>query len=384
MKMKVCFNLIWSLFTMTLFCLSAGCGGGGGSNPVPTTVAVPVAAFTVSPSTGSVPVMVTFTDRSTNNPTDWLWNFGDGTTSTNPNPTHSYANPGTYTVSLKATNAAGSSNPATYVYTANPAIPPAPTNPVVNGTKGQNVTDGTNLFIVTLRNQDVYVTKFDSSNNVLWEKPILVTSGWDECRGAAFMNGFLYFICVQDDVSLPGMATGTIWFEKLDPTTGDKVKETVLVAYGAPSGLASDPATTTLYSYYSNRSGVGSEIRIDPTNGTILNSAQEQQYVQSGMQLTEQFGITVVGSDGAYVVGSIMQNAAQNRIYIVKFTKDLQTRLWSAQYRNFADSQYLDLPSSAYLSQAGYLIVEGTIDILGNAQSVKLQIDPTTGSITVL
>jgi gliding motility-associated-like protein len=37
-------------------------------------------------------------------PETWLWNFGDGNTSTQQNPTHVYADYGTYTVSLTVTN----------------------------------------------------------------------------------------------------------------------------------------------------------------------------------------------------------------------------------------------------------------------------------------
>ena len=39
--------------------------------------------------------------------TNFLWNFGDGTTSTSPNPTHSYPNPGNYIVTLTLTNSLG-------------------------------------------------------------------------------------------------------------------------------------------------------------------------------------------------------------------------------------------------------------------------------------
>jgi PKD repeat protein len=47
---------------------------------------------------------VTFNNTSTN-ATSYLWDFGDGMTSTIPSPSHTYAAPGTYTVSLSATNA---------------------------------------------------------------------------------------------------------------------------------------------------------------------------------------------------------------------------------------------------------------------------------------
>jgi PKD repeat protein len=67
----------------------------------------PVANFAGSPTTGSVPLNVQFTDQSTNNPTSWIWNFGDRTTSTLQNPSHSYTKKGTYTVTLTVTNAYG-------------------------------------------------------------------------------------------------------------------------------------------------------------------------------------------------------------------------------------------------------------------------------------
>jgi YD repeat-containing protein len=68
----------------------------------------PNAEFTASPTSGTSPLTVNFTDLSTYNPTSWWWNFGDGSTSTLRNPSHTYRNPGTYTVSLTATNAGGS------------------------------------------------------------------------------------------------------------------------------------------------------------------------------------------------------------------------------------------------------------------------------------
>ena len=47
----------------------------------------------------SAPAQVKFSNKSTNGIT-YLWNFGDGTTSTEPNPTHTYTEEGNYTVTL--------------------------------------------------------------------------------------------------------------------------------------------------------------------------------------------------------------------------------------------------------------------------------------------
>ncbi|MCL6584337.1 MAG: PKD domain-containing protein [bacterium] len=71
------------------------------------TSALPEADFSLNTSTGRGPLEVSFTDLSTNNPTSWEWDFGDGTSSTVRNPVHTYTQPGTYTVVLKAKNACG-------------------------------------------------------------------------------------------------------------------------------------------------------------------------------------------------------------------------------------------------------------------------------------
>jgi len=75
----------------------------------------PVADFTGSPTSGAAPLAVQFTDASTG-ATSWSWTFGDGGTSTAQNPSHSYAAAGAYTVSLTATNSAGSDVATTVDY----------------------------------------------------------------------------------------------------------------------------------------------------------------------------------------------------------------------------------------------------------------------------
>jgi PKD repeat protein len=53
---------------------------------------------------------IQFTDTSSNGPTGWNWNFGDGNNSTAQNATHSYNVAGTHTVSLTASNFGGSNS----------------------------------------------------------------------------------------------------------------------------------------------------------------------------------------------------------------------------------------------------------------------------------
>ncbi|NLO30109.1 MAG: PKD domain-containing protein, partial [Methanosarcina mazei] len=49
-----------------------------------------------------------FKDNSSGSPTAWNWSFGDGAYSNEKYPKHTYMAPGSYTISLTASNAAGS------------------------------------------------------------------------------------------------------------------------------------------------------------------------------------------------------------------------------------------------------------------------------------
>jgi PKD repeat protein len=64
---------------------------------------IPVVDFSYSISGTNV----TFTDLSSNTPTYWDWDFGDGGSSTDQNPAHFYATPTAFTVCLTAGNVAG-------------------------------------------------------------------------------------------------------------------------------------------------------------------------------------------------------------------------------------------------------------------------------------
>ncbi|HSW76531.1 MAG TPA: PKD domain-containing protein [Candidatus Saccharimonadales bacterium] len=73
----------------------------------PPPIGVPVAQFTASPTTGTAPLTVSFTNTSTN-ATSYLWQFGDSqitSSLSNPsNPLHTYNLSGQYTVTLTAYN----------------------------------------------------------------------------------------------------------------------------------------------------------------------------------------------------------------------------------------------------------------------------------------
>ena len=74
-----------------------------------TVVAAPTASFSASPLSGCGPLSVQFNDLSIGVPTQWSWDFpgGNPSTSIDQNPMVTYDNPGTYEVTLTASNPAG-------------------------------------------------------------------------------------------------------------------------------------------------------------------------------------------------------------------------------------------------------------------------------------
>lgn len=130
--------LIWNVFASRGFGFSANQGSSAGRSDqteafdIPpfcqTITAAPVAAFTAS-SFSSCTSTISFTDSSLSIPQSWLWNFGDGTTSTLQNPSHTFLTSGVYNVQLLVTNTLGGDS-ITQQVTIN--LPPSPvTNDVL-------------------------------------------------------------------------------------------------------------------------------------------------------------------------------------------------------------------------------------------------------------
>jgi len=91
----------------------------------------PTAGFSGTPTSGSAPLTVQFTDLSTpgsSSITEWLWDFADGSTSTSQNPSHIFTSNGNYTIELTVTTTVGSNTEETTNYinvTSNPIGPTA-------------------------------------------------------------------------------------------------------------------------------------------------------------------------------------------------------------------------------------------------------------------
>ncbi len=97
-------------YSVTLVVRNGSGTNGITKNALITVFESPRARFSIDRTNVCVPSTVNFTDLSTDNSgtiVSYLWNFGDGTSSTERNPSHSYTQAGFYTVDLTITSSSG-------------------------------------------------------------------------------------------------------------------------------------------------------------------------------------------------------------------------------------------------------------------------------------
>lgn len=135
-----------------------------------------------------------FTDNSTNNPTAWNWEFGDGTTSTVQNPCHDYSQDGTYTVTLTVTNDCGSDSVSKDI--------------TVKGSEEFSVLldEGWNIFSTPVALNSGNST-FDEIFSPAEQEKVLVVLGWDGTQwfipnpSTQIDPLYAYFIKIKDGMT---------------------------------------------------------------------------------------------------------------------------------------------------------------------------------------
>ncbi len=215
--------------------LTATNAGGSGSlqktGYIVVTMPAPVAGFTATPTSGNAMLAVQFTDTSTNAPTSWQWNFGDGMgNSTAQNPQHTYMTAGTYTVTLTATNAAGSGSLARAGYI-------TVTVDLTGYNSRLSSIDGPAQ--ISLGTENWYSFNVVNSGTVDWHSP-----------GVAFQdaylasdNGFTHYMTGNkhirvtfDSAGVPAGSPYTIYIDVIPQQTGQQTLKYQMYLYGVPFG----------------------------------------------------------------------------------------------------------------------------------------------------
>ncbi len=201
----------------------------------------PIASFTYA---GAGVGVINFTDASDNYPTSWLWNFGDGSTSTQQNPQHTYTHNGVYYVCLTATNAGGSNTFCDSVHITGINTAPnanndsltvlQPNSGIINATANDNDPDNDQICITAVYGSTYFsVLNCDS---VLFQ-PLSTFTGYDSCH---------YIIC--DNGSPVKCDTATIVVHVL-PHTSSNLPPTAINDVANAQQPASDTINATANDY---------------------------------------------------------------------------------------------------------------------------------------
>ncbi|MCA8961855.1 MAG: PKD domain-containing protein [Planctomycetes bacterium] len=99
----------------------------------------PAADFVGGPTTGVLPLTVTFENQSTGTISTTIWDFGDGTATTAPNPVHDYTDVGPHTVTLTVIGPGGTDTFTRTNYVSGTLPPEVLSVAKVSAFAGQNV-----------------------------------------------------------------------------------------------------------------------------------------------------------------------------------------------------------------------------------------------------
>jgi len=182
---------------------------------VPEVIPPPVAGFT----TDATGLQVTTTDTSTGQISSWLWNFGDGATSSVTNAEHTYATAGTYIIGLTVTGPTGISRSTTRAI-------------IVTGVV--DVTPPTADFTVNQADLTVYLANTSSAANGLSD-----TRSWDFGDGTASTDA-----APEHTYATAGTYMITLTVTDNQGVTASKSAPVILTSSVIPAVEGGDPRTT--------------------------------------------------------------------------------------------------------------------------------------------
>ena len=149
-------------------------------------VPAPVAQFSAAPIIICPGNNVTFTDKSSLNPTSWSWNFPGGTpsTSTQQNPVVAYNTAGNYSVSLTVTNVNGSNTVTKANY--------------INVIDKINTSPVSENFEASVFPPQNFYTVDDGNDGVIWMRDS-VASGFGTGTASVFFDNYDFFVVGTKD-----------------------------------------------------------------------------------------------------------------------------------------------------------------------------------------
>jgi gliding motility-associated-like protein len=131
----------------------------------------------------------TLTDRSTNDPTKWYWDFGDKRDSIIQNVVHYFPDTGTFVVTLKVTNSEGCLDTISKLFRINPEMVLFKPNAFTPNHDGTNETYKPKIKCISDENYLLLI--FNRSGELVFEtrNPL---EGWDGTKNGVECNVGMY------------------------------------------------------------------------------------------------------------------------------------------------------------------------------------------------
>jgi PKD repeat protein len=301
----------------------------------------PVASFTSTNPVICQGQTVSYTNTSTNSPTSYSWTFTGGTpsSSTQANPVVTYNTPGTYTVSMTATNGAG---PNTVTMTNYVTVNPTPSAPTISAAGPTTFCSGGSVVLNSTAG-----TSYLWSNGATTPSITVTTAGTFTCQvtnasGCQSTASNSISVTVNPTPSAPTISAA-------GPTTFCSGGSVVLNSTAGTSYLWSNGATTpsitvttagTFTCQVTNASGCQStasnsiSVTVNPTpsaptisaagpttfcsgGSVVLNSTAGTSYLWSNGATTSSITVTTAGTFTCQVTNaSGCQSTASNSISV--------------------------------------------------------------------
>jgi len=325
------------------------------------TPVTPVANFTANPTSGRASLTVQFTDTSTNNPTSWRWDFNnDGIIdSTQQNPLYKYMTAGVYTVTLNATNAAGSDIETKTDYITVTA--PNPQTFAINETtyltyfdssgyiKDLNtIVDGDVLDIGPLNNKNMFIdralniTRINGTGQIT-NGTITILSGGSGTnitnlvinnvnQNGIIINGANNNTITYNNITTTGPAGNIDWSDSgnggIFTTVGVCINE------GSNNNTIANNNITTTYNTYSGDydSLAGVQIRKNSHGNTINNNTINT----TGHNYA--YSLTVEGGSTNNTLSNNTINTTGNNTYAIQISSSANNNIIGNQIDNNADN----------------------------------------------
>ncbi len=319
----------------------------------------PLAAFTANVTSGCAPLTVQFTNQSVG-ATSFSWQFQGGTpsTSTLSNPTVTFNNPGSFDVTLIATNSAGSYNETKFDYIVVQAPPVASFNTSVSGTT------------VTFTNTSIF------GNTYLWNFGDGSTST-QFSPTYTYINEGTYTVTLTVTNSCGSNTTTRTVQVFLPPIVGFAVSQNSGCAPLSVNFTSTSSGTGLTYNWQFPGGNPSSSTQANPTVNyvspgnysvtlTVSNAAGSSTAVQSNL-------IQVQGPP----VTDFVVNVVGTTVHFTNLTTGATSYLW-----NFGNGQTSTVanPTHTYQSQGTYNVVLTSTNACGVStytETVVIALPPT-------